>query len=33
MSKRLSPAAIQALKEALSSIYWYKSDQAELKYL
>ena len=26
MSKRLSPAAIQALKEALSSIYWYKSD-------
>ena len=26
MSKRLSPAAIQALKEALSSIFWYKSD-------
>ena len=26
MPKRLSPAAIQALKEALSSIYWYKSD-------
>ncbi|MDE0032462.1 MAG: restriction endonuclease [Deltaproteobacteria bacterium] len=26
MSKRLSAAAIQALKEALSSIYWYKSD-------
>ena len=24
--KRLSPGAIQALKEALSSIYWYKSD-------
>jgi len=24
--KRLSPAAIHALKEALSSIYWYKSD-------
>lgn len=26
MSKRLSPAAIQALKDSLSSIYWYKSD-------
>ena len=26
MSKRLSPAAIQALKEALSCIYWYKRD-------
>lgn len=26
MAKRLSPAAIHALKEALSSIYWYKSD-------
>ena len=26
MSKRLSPVAIQALKEALSRIYWYKSD-------
>lgn len=26
MPKRLSPAAIHALKEALSSIYWYKSD-------
>jgi len=26
MPQRLSPAAIQALKEALSSIYWYKSD-------
>ena len=26
MQKRLSPAAIQALKEALSSIYWYKRD-------
>lgn len=26
MPKRLSPGAIQALKEALSSIYWYKSD-------
>lgn len=25
-SKRLSPAAIQALKEALSTIYWYKRD-------
>jgi hypothetical protein len=25
-SKRLSPAAIVALKEALCSIYWYKSD-------
>lgn len=24
--KRLSPAAIIALKEALCSIYWYKSD-------
>ena len=26
MPKRLSPAAIQALKDALSSIYWYKPD-------
>lgn len=26
MQKRLSPAAIISLKEALSSIYWYKSD-------
>lgn len=26
MAKRLSPAAIVALKEALCSIYWYKSD-------
>ena len=26
MSKRLSPAAIVALKDALCSIYWYKSD-------
>lgn len=26
MSKRLSPAAIVALKEALGKIYWYKSD-------
>lgn len=26
MSKSISAAAIQALKEALSSIYWYKSD-------
>jgi hypothetical protein len=26
MTKRLSPAAIQALKEALSSVYWYKAD-------
>lgn len=26
MSKRLSPSAIIALKEALSKIYWYKSD-------
>ena len=24
--KRLSPAAVIALKEALCSIYWYKSD-------
>lgn len=26
MAKRLTPAAIHALKEALSSIYWYKND-------
>lgn len=26
MAKRLSPAAIIALKEALCSVYWYKSD-------
>lgn len=26
MPKRFSPAAIHALKEALSSVYWYKSD-------
>ncbi len=26
MSKRLSPAAVVALKEALSKVYWYKSD-------
>ena len=24
--KRLSPAALVALKEALSTIYWYKKD-------
>lgn len=27
MTKRLTPAAIVALKEALSKVYWYKSDQ------
>ncbi len=26
MDKRISPAAIHALKEALSTVYWYKSD-------
>lgn len=26
MEKRISPAAIHALKEALSAVYWYKSD-------
>ena len=26
MAKRLSPAAIVALKEALCSVYWYKAD-------
>jgi hypothetical protein len=26
MSKRLSPAAIVALKEALCAVYWYKAD-------
>ena len=26
MTKRISPAAIQALKEALSTVYWYKND-------
>jgi hypothetical protein len=26
VAKRFSPAAIHALKEALSSVYWYKSD-------
>ena len=26
MNKRIAPAAIQALKEALSLVYWYKSD-------
>jgi hypothetical protein len=26
MAKRISPAAIHALKEALSKVYWYKSD-------
>lgn len=26
MSKRISPAALVALKEALCSVYWYKSD-------
>lgn len=26
MTKRISPAAVQALKEALSLVYWYKSD-------
>ncbi len=26
MEKRISPAAIHALKEALSTVYWYKSD-------
>ncbi len=26
MDKRISPAAINALKEALSTVYWYKSD-------
>ena len=26
MAKRLTPATIHALKEALSSIYWFKSD-------
>ena len=26
MSKRVSPAAIVALKEALCSVYWYKAD-------
>ncbi len=26
MAKRISPAAIHALKEALSTVYWYKSD-------
>lgn len=25
-AKRLSPAAIVALKEALCSVYWYKGD-------
>ena len=26
MNKRIAPAAIQALKEALTLVYWYKSD-------
>ncbi len=26
VAKRISPAAIHALKEALSTVYWYKSD-------
>jgi hypothetical protein len=26
LAKALSPAAIMALKEALCSVYWYKSD-------
>src|SRR3989442_1428854 len=26
VTKRLSPAAIVALKEALSAVYWYKSE-------
>ena len=26
MSKTIAPAAIQALKEALGLVYWYKSD-------
>ncbi len=25
-AKRIAPAAINALKEALTNIYWYKSD-------
>jgi len=27
MSKIIAPAAINALKEALTYIYWYKNDQ------
>ena len=26
MAKKIAPAAIIALKEALSTVYWYKSD-------
>jgi hypothetical protein len=26
MKKKIAPAAILALKEALASVYWYKSD-------
>src|ERR1700681_402499 len=26
VAKRISPAAIHALKEALSTVYWYKND-------
>ena len=26
MTKRISPGAIHALKEALATVYWYKSD-------
>ena len=25
-AKRIAPAAINALKEALTNVYWYKSD-------